>query len=241
MKSDEASQTPSSGLAKGLQRALGLEPLVAEPRWAPGSSLLLNPRRLEILLAAAAYPGVHLRSASKLLLSPLPSLRFHVRRLEAARIVRTRQVGSRKALFVPGTFPPWAEVPLIAWQDPLDRQVLEIIRGRPGIEEADVARHLVASRPVLGGSLSRLVASGAVRRRTRDGVRSYATTARWGRLESVCREKVADRLQIFLGTLNAQGLHPTLEEAGTSYARLSLDGPRFRIRLTLPLNPLQAP
>lgn len=237
--SEEGPLPPASGLAKGLERVLSLEPLVTEARWTPASSLLLNPRRLEILLAAAAYPGVHLRSASKLLLSPLPSLRFHVRRLEAEGLAGVRRVGNRAALFVPGTFPSWAEPLLVLWQDSLDRHVLQLIRGHPGIAETDLARQLVADPAALGGSLGRLVAWGAVHRRSARGLRSYATTARWHRLELLCRDRVADRLQVFLTLLNREGLHPMLEEASTSRARLSLDGPRFRIRLTLPLDPLR--
>lgn len=237
--SEEGPLPPPSGLAKGLERVLGLEPLVTEARWTPASSLLLNPRRLEIVLAAAAYPGVHLRSASKLLLSPLPSLRFHVRRLEAEGLARVRRVGNRAALFVPGTFPAWAEPLLVLWQDSLDRHVLELIQNHPGATEADLARQLVVEGPALGSSLGRLVSCGAVRRRSARGTRSYETAAPWHKLETLCRDRVADRLQVFLALLNREGLHPMLEEASTSRARLSLDGPRFRIRLTLPLDPLR--
>lgn len=237
--SEEPPAPPPSGLAKGLQRALSLEPLLSEPRWAPGASLLLNPRRLEIVLSAAVYPGIHLRSASKLLVSPLPSLRFHVTRLEKAGLLRTRRLGSRLALFLPDVFPAWAEALLAAWQEPLDRQVLLLIEGRPGITAEALSRHLVASPAVLGAAIGRLTTRGAVRRGTREGSLAYSTTARWEQLRALSQDRVGNRLQSFLSLLDREGLHPTLEEASTTRARLSLDGPRSRIRLTLPLDPLQ--
>ncbi len=230
--------TPS-GFARGLQRALGLEAVKLEqPSRRPGPSWLLNPRRLEIVLTAAAYPGVHLRSASRLLLSPLPSLRFHVQRLAGHGLLRTRRLGNRVLLFLPGAFPAAAEPFLAVWQDPLDRRVLEIIRDHPGLLRSTLGRQVVPDSGILERSLARLRKIGAIRiRETRAG-RRFHVTAAWLRFEKVCEKGKPDRLQAFLALLESEGVHPLLEELTTDRARISVDGPRSRIRFALPLNPL---
>lgn len=229
-----------SGFARGLQRALGVEAVkLDQPRRRAGPSWLLNPRRLEIVLTAAAYPGVHLRSASRLLLSPLPTLRFHVERLSAHGLLRTRRVGNRVLLFLPGQFPARFEPFLAAWEDPLDRRVLEIVRRHEGLLRSTLGRQIVPDDGVLERSLGRLRRLGTIRvRGTRDGRRFYVTAA-WRRFEDVCEAGMPDRLQGFLALLEAEDLHPLLEELATDRARVSVDGPRSRIRFTLPLNPIR--
>ena len=231
-----------SGLARGLQRALSLEAVALDqPSRRPGPAWLLNPRRLEIVLTAAAYPGIHLRSASRLLLSPLPSLRFHVARLGAHNLLRTRRMGNRVLLFLPGQFPPSMEPFLAAWQDPLDRRVLELVRARPGIPRSILGRQIVPDSGVLERSLARLRGVGAVRMRGAREGRRFEVTAGWRRFEEVCQKGMADRLQVLLSLLESEGLHPLLEELRTDAARVGVDGPRSRIRFTLPLDPLARP
>ncbi len=228
-----------SGLAKGLERALSLESVkLDQPSRRSGTSWLLNPRRLEIILTAAAYPGVHLRSASRLLLSPLPSLRFHVERLAAHGLLRTRRMGNRVLLFLPGQFPPSAEPFLAVWEDPLDRRVLEIVRSHPGIPRPLLGRQIVPDSGVLERSVARLRKVGAVRVRGARDRKRFEVTAGWRRFEALCEKGMADRLQAFLALLEAEDLHPLLEELRVDQARVSVDGPRARLRFTLPLNPL---
>ncbi len=229
-----------SGFARGLQRALGVEAVkLDQPTRRAGPSWLLNPRRLEIVLTAAAYPGVHLRSASRLLLSPLPTLRFHVDRLAAQGLLCRRRMGNRVLLFLPGQFLPRFEPFLAAWEDLLDRRVLEIVRAHPGVLRSTLGRQIVPDAGILDRSLGRLRKLGAVRvRRTRNGRRYYVSAA-WLRFEKVCEKGMADRLQGFLTLLDSEGLRPMLEELTSDRARVSVDGPRSRIRFTLPLNPLR--
>lgn len=228
-----------SGLARGLQRVLSLESVELEqPSRRPGASWLLNPRRLEIVLTAAAYPGIHLRSASRLLLSPLPSLRFHVERLSGHDLLRVRRMGNRVLLFLPGQFPAAVEPFLAVWEDPLDRRVLQIVGAHPGIPRPLLGRQIVPDAGVLERSLARLRRVGAVRVRGSRERRRFEVTAGWRRFEALCRKGMADRLQGFLSLLESEGLHPLLEELRADRARISVDGPRSRIRFTLPLNPL---
>lgn len=228
-----------TGFARGLERALSLESVkLDQPTRRAGPSWLLNARRLEIVLTAAAYPGIHLRSASRLLMSPLPSLRFHVERLAAHGLLRTRPSGNRVTLFVPGHFPAWAEPYLVAWEEPLDRRVVTIVRDHPGIPRTTLGRQVVPDSGFLERSLARLRAVHAIRvRGSRDG-RHFSTTAAWRRFEALCHGGRADRLQVFLNLLGGEDLHPLLEEMTLDRARLSVDGPRSRIRFTLPLDPL---
>lgn len=229
----------ASGFAKGLQRALGLESVTLEqPGRRAGASWLLNPRRLEILLTAAAYPGVHLRSASRLLLSPLPTLRFHVDRLARHGLLRTRRMGNRVLLFVPGQFPARFEPFLAAWQEPLDRRVLELVAGHPGTLRATLGRQVVPDSKVLETSVTRLRKLGALRVRGSRGSRRYYVTAAWSRFAATCEKGTPDRLQVLLSLLAGEDMHPHLEEITSRRARISVDGPRSRIRFTLPLNPL---
>ncbi len=229
----------ATGVARGLQRALSLESVKLEqPSRRPGTSWLLNPRRLEIVLTAAAYPGIHLRSASRLLLSPLPSLRFHVERLVAHNLLRTRRMGNRMLLFLPGQYPPSVEPFLAVWEDPLDRRVLQIIRAHPSIARPVLGRQIVPDSGILDRSLARLRKVGAVRVRGTREPRHFEVTTGWRRFEALCNRSTADRLQGFLALLEAEDLHPLLEELRTDRARISVDAPRARIRFTLPLNPL---
>lgn len=231
-----------SGLAKGLQRALSLESVKLEqPSRRSGTSWLLNPRRLEIVLTAAAYPGIHLRSASRLLMSPLPSLRFHVERLAAHNLLRTRRMGNRVLLFLPGQFPPAVEPFLAVWEDALDRRVLDIVRAHPGVSRPILGRQIVPDSGILERSLSRLRKVGALRVRGARDRRRFEVTAAWRRFEALCEKGTADRLQVFLSLLESEGLHPSLEELRLDQARISVDGPRSRIRFTLALDPLGTP
>ena len=229
-----------TGLAKGLERALSLESVkLDQPSRRPGESWLLNPRRLEIVLTAAAYPGIHLRSASRLLLSPLPSLRFHVERLAAHNLLRTRRVGNRVLLFLPGQFPVSMEPLLAVWEDPLDRRVLQIVRENPRIPRSLLGRQIVPDSGILERSLARLRKVGAVRVRGARDRRRFEVSAGWRRFEALCQKGSADRLQTFLSLLEAEDLHPLLEELRTDRAQVSVDGPRSRIRFTIPVNPLE--
>jgi len=229
-----------TGFARGLERALGLEPVQLEvPDRMPGAVLLLNPRRLEILLAAAAYPGVHLRSASRLLLSPLPSLRFHVEKLRERGLLRTWKSGRRLHLYVPGMYPPRFEPFLATWEDPLQRRVLALIWDHPGIERRALRRQLITDAGVLSRALGPLLERDAIRESaSRRGTR-YRTTAGWNSFDRACRDRTGERLQRFLSLLRAEGLRPLLEEMAVDRARISVDGPRFRVRFSLPLDPLR--
>ena len=127
---------------------------------------------------------------------------------------------------------------LAVWEDPLDRRVLEIVRAHPGISRTLLGRQIVPDSGILERSLARLRAVGAVRTRgSREG-RRFEVTAGWRRFEDLCGKGMPDRLQILLSLLEAEDLHPLLEELRTDEARVSVDGPRSRIRFTLPLNPL---
>lgn len=226
------------GITRSLQRALEVEAVdLDQPARVSGPTLLLNPRRLEIVLAAAAYPGVHLRSLSRLLLVPLPSLRFHVEKLEGAGLLRVCRSGRRASLFLPSLWAARDEPFLVAWENPVDRRVMHLVRRAPGIPESALRRQIVPDAGVVNRSLHRLVGCGALRTRgVRD--RRCAPTAAWTRFEKTCRAGAGARLERFLGLLREQGLRPMLEEASTERARISVDGPRFRIRFVLPLDPL---
>src|SRR6266545_7095538 len=71
-----------SGIARKIRTILDVQDVpMTPPARHGGRSWLLHPRRLEVLLAAAAYRGLHLREASRILLQPHPALRYHVERL----------------------------------------------------------------------------------------------------------------------------------------------------------------
>lgn len=229
-----------TGLARGLQRLLSVESIELDvPYRRPGPASLLNPRRLEIVLTAAAYPGVHLRSASRLLLSPLPSLRFHVEKLRERGLLRLLESAGRAHLFLTGMYPPRFEPFLAAWEDPLLRRVVSMIRDHPGIDGDSLRRQIVPDGKALRRALRALRACKAIRESVSRKGHRYWTTAAWRAFESVCDRGSGDRLQRFLSVLREEGLHPLLEEMAVDRARISVDGPRFRIRFSLPLDPLR--
>lgn len=226
------------GITRSLQRALEVEAIdLDQPTRVSGPTLLLNPRRLEIVLAAAAYPGLHVRSLSRLLLVPLPSLRFHVEKLEGAGLLQVRRGGRRTSAFLPSLWAARDEPFLVAWENPVDRRVMHLVRTSPGIPESALRRQIVPDAGVVTRSLRRLVRCGALRVRGAHE-RRCTPTAAWTRFERSCRAGAGARLERFLLILREQGLRPMLEEASTERARISVDGPRFRLRFVLPLNPL---
>ncbi len=230
--------TPTTA-ALALRRALDLESIpLREPAPRPGPSPLLNPRRLELLLAAAAYPGVHLRSASRLLLSPLPSLRFHVLQLVERDLLRARRFAGRISLFVPSLYRPEAEPLLVAWGSPRDRTVLEALRGHPPRSRSQLRLTLGSTQGRLDRSLIRLMKWEAVRRTGNGRSARFALTRLWMRFERQCGDEVEGRLGTFLELLRSEKLHPAVESRQGDRVRMSVAGPRGRIRFALPLNPL---
>ena len=159
-------------------------------------------------------------------------------RLAGHGLLRTRRLGNRVLLFVPGQFPVWAEPFLAAWEEPLDRRVLILIRDHPGIPRATLRRQIVPDSGILERSLARLHGIGAVRSRGGREGRRFSVTVAWERFERLCHEGRADRLQAFLSLLASEDLHPLLEEMTEDRARVSVDAPRTRIRFSLPLDPL---
>src|SRR6266540_7271637 len=119
------------GIARKIRTILDVQDVpMTPPARRGGRSWLLHPRRLEVLLAAAAYPGLHLRSASRLLLQPLPSLRYHVEQLVEQGFLERRRYGGRTALFASGVYPRTSERFLVAWEDPIERAILVALAGR---------------------------------------------------------------------------------------------------------------
>src|SRR6266540_6555371 len=111
-----------TGIARKIRTILDVQDVpMTPPARRGGRSWLLHPRRLEVLLAAAAYPGLHLRSASRLLLQPLPSLRYHVAQLVDHGFVEQRRYAGRTALFAAGMYPRTSERFLVAWEEAIDR------------------------------------------------------------------------------------------------------------------------
>lgn len=230
----------SSSVALALRRALDVEsvPMGRPPR-RPGPAWLLNPRRLEIVLAAAAYPGIHLRSASRLLLSPLPSLRFHLRRLEEERLIKRARVRDRVHLFILGMFPPSTEPFLIVWQNPIERGILAAIRTKPGTVRSDLLRSVGASAADVDRAIRVLVSLGAIRRAGREPNLRLHMTVAWKAFEARCESGEEQRLRRFLSLLESQSLNPTAEAIEDHRARISVDGPKSRVRFVLPLDPLR--
>ncbi len=204
-----------------------------------GPSWLLNPRRLEIVLTAAAYPGIHLRSASRLLLSPLPSLRFHVRRLQENGLVSSLRSCGRVHLFISDMYPAWAENLLASWEEPTDRAVLTYVRGHPGIRRSAVDRVLRIRRAPLHQAIQRLVSRRVIRASTSAEDPRLRVTSAWDRLQELCATDAEKRLRRFLAILDLQGLSPVAQPIDRERVRISVDGPRARLRFVLPLNPLR--
>lgn len=227
------------GVARKLRDALEIQSAELDrPGRRPGPAWLLNPRRLEIVLAAAAYPGLHLRSASRLLLSPLPTLRYHVKILEAHRLLAARRRGSRVHLFLPSMFPEPVERFLEAWQDPEGRRVLAVLREGASRGVSELADATRIPLPSVRRLASRLAEQGAIRGVGARGESLYRLSPAWRAFERLCLTETLERLERFLAILRADDLHPVVESQDGDRARIVVDGRRFRIRFVLPLNPL---
>lgn len=231
-----------SRMITALRRSVRVEaapgPVPSRPA---GTSLLLSPRRLEVLLAAASYPGIHLRSLSRLLLSSLPALRHHVGVLEAAGLVRPLRRGRRVHVFVTSLFPPREEAFLLILADPVDRRVIVRVGAGPEAGRRELAGDLRMSRSALDRSLRRLKTAGAVRVTRRSGRARVSPSAAWRRFEASCAEAAERRIVRFAAVLEKEGLHPTVEPSGPGRARILADGPRGRLRFVYVANPFFAP
>lgn len=226
-------------VARALQRILELEVLPpSETVRPPGPTALLNPRRLEVVLTAAAYPGIHIRSAARLLVSSLDAVRGHVARLEADRVVRTRRQGRRVCLFVSGQYRPGEETLLALWADPVDRRTLEALRRRDPSTRPELLAATGLGSGALDRSLGRLRAAEAIWTTLEARLVTVRRTPVWRRFEFACRTRGQARLERFRALLAAQALRPAVEAVEANRARLSVDGPRARIRFVLPLDPL---
>ena len=227
-----------TGNARKIRTILDVQDVpMTPPARRGGRSWLLHPRRLEVLLAAAAYPGLHLRSASRLLLQPLPSLRYHVAQLVDHGFVEQRRYAGRTALFAAGMYPRTSEPFLVAWEEPIDRGILARLASRPATSfaaVAEAARLSVASAEV---RLRRLASIGAVRL-SRGAVPRVSLTRQWRAFERDCHARTGARLDRFLGLLERDDLHPAAEPLDRGRVRITVDGPRSRIRFVLPLDPI---
>ncbi len=227
-----------SGIARKIRTILDVQDVpMTPPARRGGRSWLLHPRRLEVLLAAAAYPGLHLRSASRLLLQPLPSLRYHVAQLVDQGFLERRQYGGRTALFASGMYPRASERFLVAWEDAIDRAILVALAGRPTTKTDRIAEAARLSPPALTMRLRRLAAIGAVRL-SRASVPRVSVTRQWRAFERDCHARTGVRLDRFLGLLERDDLHPAAETLDRGRVRITVDGPRSRIRFVLPLDPI---
>lgn len=201
-----------------------------------GRAILLNPRRLEIVLAGAAYPGLHLRSASRLLLQPLPSLRFHVKALKSHRLLETRTYFSRMALFVPALYPTSVEPFLVAWEDPPLRDILKRLNIESAMTIEAIANEVRATPASVARGADRLRLIGALR--LIDRGRKISLSHRWRAFEALCGNERSKRSDRMVSLLAEADLHPTAAEQSDGICRFEVDGPRSRIRFSLPLDPL---
>src|SRR6266511_5539546 len=178
-----------SGIARKIRTILDVQDVpMTPPARRGGRSWLLHPRRLEVLLAAAAYPGLHLRSASRLLLQPLPSLRYHVERLVDQGFLERRRYGGRTALFPSGMFPRASERFLVEWEDAIDRAILVALAGRPTTKTDRIAEAARLSPPARAMRLCRLPSIGAVRL-SRASVSRVSVTRQWRAFERDCHAR----------------------------------------------------
>ncbi len=227
-----------SGIARKIRTILDVQDVPMAPLSRRGGrSWLLHPRRLEVLLAAAAYPGLHERSASRLLLQPLPSLRYHVEQLVNQGFLERRRYAGRTSLFASGMYPRASEPFLVAWEDRVDRTILVALAARPSSRADAIATAARISVRSAVARLQRLAAIGAVRL-SRAHVPRVSLTARWRAFERDCHEQTGARLDRFLGLLQHDDLHPAAESLDRGRARITVDGPRSRIRFVLPLDPI---
>ncbi|HEX9340054.1 MAG TPA: hypothetical protein VF992_02635 [Thermoplasmata archaeon] len=227
-----------SGIARKIRTILDVQDVpIAPPARRGGRSWLLHPRRLEVLLASAAYPGLHERSASRLLLLPLPSLRYHVEQLVAQGFLERRRYAGRTSLFASGMYPRASECFLVAWEDRIDRAILVALARTPKAAADAIAKAARISTPGAVAGLRRLAAIGAVRL-SRDRVPRASLTAGWRAFERDCHVRTGARLDRFVALLQRDDLHPVVEPLDRSRVRITVDGPRSRIRFVLPLDPI---
>jgi len=227
-----------TGIARKIRTILDVQDVpMTPPARRGGRSWLLHPRRLEVLLAAAAYPGLHLRSASRLLLQPLPSLRYHVAQLVDQGFVEQRRYARRTALFAAGMYPRTSEPFLVAWEDPTDRRILVALTGRQSTKVDVIAEVTHLRVPTLMVRIQRLAGIGAIQV-SGGGVLRISLTRQWRAFERDCHTRTGARLDRFLGLLERDDLHPAAEILDHGRARIAVDGPRSRIRFVLPLDPI---
>ena len=126
---------------------------------------------------------------------------------------------------------------MVAWEDPIDRAILLALVPRRTTRADPIAKAARLALPALTVRLRRLDAIGAVRF-DQHAVPRVSLTKPWRAFERECHERTGARLDRFLGLLERDDLHPAAETLDRGRVRITVDGPRSRIRFVLPLDPI---
>ena len=116
------------------------------------------------------------------------------------------------------------------------REILRRLRTESPASIRDLAQELRTSVASVRGGANRLRSLAAVCW-IRGGER-IGLSHRWHEFEALCRNERHHRAEKIDALFQEENLHPKVAELGEGSYRFEVDGPRFRMRFTLPLDPL---
>ncbi len=125
-------------------------------RLEPGE-LLENENRGAVLSKLKDQPGLHLRGLARAVDTPVSTVAYHLRRLEAAGFIESRRDGLKRRFFPAGADPSQGPV------DDVGTRLMDLVQQDPGLTQAEAARRLGVSRQLVHHHLQPLLEEEAIR------------------------------------------------------------------------------
>ena len=210
-----------------------------EPRES-GISQLMNPRRQKVYELVAREPGVHLRSAGRHLAIPTQSLRWHLRVMVRAGLLREVRLRGRAAYFCEGLTEAEDDPVFVCLQDGMNRRILENLLLDKALIQAVLIKRLGSYEQRVTPHLRWMEEAGLITGSWEHGRRVFRITPAVERLRRRYAESAEPRVTRLLQTLQRQGIAPKVAGRGATSLSVAVSSGRESATLRFELVPLKA-
>jgi DNA-binding transcriptional ArsR family regulator len=203
-----------------------------------GVSFLMNPRRLRLYEFVAREPGVHLRKAARELRVPTQSLRWHVKVLLQASLLREARLRGRAAYFCTGLVDEADDARFVSLQDALNRKIWSALARPEPLVQAELIRRLGTYEQRVSPHLRWMRDVGLLHDERENGHRIYRRSPEvdgWAARYEARRE---EREGVLLETLRKQGLAPRVVARSSTGVSVHVSSGRDATTLRFDLVPL---
>jgi len=230
----------SGAVGKALRLALRSE--IQLPRIEPresGVSHLMNARRQRIFEYIAREPGVHLRKASREMRIPTQSLRWHLKVMARAGLLREVRLRGRAAYFCEGLTDPADDAVFVCLQDEMNRRILKHLLGAdtPHLQ-AGLIRRLGSYEQKVTPHLNWMRDVGLLLAERQGAHKYYRPSPQLDVLRARYAESQEQRTSRLLNILHRQGLVPKVTSRGASSLAVAVSSGREASTMRFELLPL---